>query len=97
MEKHEKLEVSFLANHAKANVSLDRKMAEAKKGAEEKMQWCVRMKILNKIVEDYQLNIFVMLLRHVHRRTGGYKNKLKDELKKLGKECFELDMAVSRG
>ena len=71
MEKHGKLEVSFLANHTKANVSLDRKLAEAKKDVEDEMQWCVRMEILNKIVGDYQLNIFVMLLRHVHRRTGG--------------------------
>ena len=53
MEKHGKLEVSFLANHAKANVSLDRKMAEAKKHVEEKMQWCVRMEMFNDIVEYY--------------------------------------------
>ena len=71
MEKHGKLMVFFLANHTKANVSLDRKLAEAKKDVEDEMQWCVRMEILNKLVEDYQLNIFVMLLRHVHRRTGG--------------------------
>ena len=71
MEKHGKLEVSFLANHAKGNVPLDRKLAEAKKDEEYEMQWCVRMKILNKIVEDYQLNMFVVLLRHVHRRTEG--------------------------
>ena len=71
MEKHGKLEVSFLANHAKANASLDGKLAEAKEDVEDKMQWCVRMEMLNQIVEDYQLNIFVVLIRHVHRRTEG--------------------------
>ena len=71
MEKHGKLEVSFVANHAKVKYSLNRKMAEAKKYAEEKMQWCVRMEMLIEIAEDYQLNIIMMLLRHVHRRTGG--------------------------